>query len=181
MNTRILAVAAACSLALAGVAGAHCGNCPGDKAKADGDAAAAKAADCKKECVAKAGEAKPCCAEMAAGKEETPAVVNTKALAALINAKAVAVVLDARTGKFDDGRRIPGAKSLTAAATAEDAAKLIPAKDSLVVTYCANLKCPASGKLAAHLKGLGYTNVVEYPAGIDGWVEAGQKVEAPAK
>jgi prevent-host-death family protein len=40
-------------------------------------------------------------------------------------------------------------------------AKLVPAKDSLVVTYCANLKCPASGKLAARLKELGYSNVID--------------------
>ena len=43
-------------------------------------------------------------------------------------AKVPAVVLDARAGKWDDGKRIPGAKALAAAATAAEAAALIPAK-----------------------------------------------------
>ena len=41
------------------------------------------------------------------------AVVNTEALAALLRAKVPVTLLDARTGKYDDGRRIPGAKTLS--------------------------------------------------------------------
>ena len=54
---------------------------------------------------------------------------------------------------------------------------MIPSKNSLVVTYCSNPKCPASGMLAANLKKLGYKTVLEYPHGIEGWVAAGQKHE----
>ncbi len=105
------------------------------------------------------------------------ATVETAALAVLVKSGVPLVLLDARTGKFDDGRRIPGAKQLSPKATAEDAAALIKAKDSLVVTYCANTKCPASGHLAERLKELGYTNVLEYPQGIEGWTKAGLSVE----
>ena len=46
-----------------------------------------------------------------------------------------------------------------------------------------NLLCqpqlPASHKLYTHLKSLGYTNLIEYPEGIDGWVAAGNPVNAP--
>jgi rhodanese-related sulfurtransferase len=56
-------------------------------------------------------------------------------------------------------------------------AEILPDKSELVVTYCANLKCPASRMLAAHLRKLGYKNVLEYPQGIDGWVASGYKVE----
>jgi len=87
------------------------------------------------------------------------------------------VIFDARSGKYDDGRRIPGAKSLSAESTAEEVAKLIPAKGALVVTYCTNTHCPASSMLAAHLRKLGYANVVEYPYGIEGWAAADMKVE----
>jgi rhodanese-related sulfurtransferase len=31
--------------------------------------------------------------------------------------------------------------------------------------------------LAAHLKKLGYTNIMEYQEGIEGWIKAGNKVE----
>lgn len=104
------------------------------------------------------------------------ATVSTAALAALLRAKVPLVLLDARTGKFDDGRRIPGANSLSATTTAAQAAKFIKAKDTLVVTYCSNLKCPASSNLAKRLTALGYKNVVEYPNGIEGWAKAGNAV-----
>ena len=108
--------------------------------------------------------------------EKNVGIINTEALDALINAKADLIILDARSGKWDDGRRIPGAKSLNDKSSADEVKKVIPDKKSLVVTYCSNLKCPASAKLAKHLKKLGYTNILEYPQGIKGWADAGKKI-----
>ena len=88
-----------------------------------------------------------------------------------------AILLDARAGKYDDGYRIPGAKSLNSKSTAEDVAAVIPSKDAAIVTYCSNLQCPASKALAEHLEKLGYTHVHEYPEGIAGWRAAGGPVE----
>jgi len=88
-----------------------------------------------------------------------------------------ALILDARSEKYDDGRRIPGAKSLTDKSTAEEVAKVIKEKDQKIVTYCSSPTCPASARLAKHLKKLGYTNIREYPKGIKGWVKEGKKVE----
>jgi rhodanese-related sulfurtransferase len=88
-----------------------------------------------------------------------------------------AVILDARSGKYDDGTRIPGAKSLNDKSTPEDVAAVIPSKDASVVTYCSNTQCPASKRLADHLTKLGYTNIKEYPEGIAGWREAGGPVD----
>ena len=95
----------------------------------------------------------------------------------MLNAKTPLILLDARSGKFDDGTRIPSAKSLNSESKVLEILKMVPDKESLVVTYCSNLKCPASDKLAKHLKSLGYKNVVEYPEGIQGWKEAGNSVE----
>lgn len=106
------------------------------------------------------------------------AVIDTQALSVMLEAKADVVVLDARSGKYDDGRRIPGAKSLNASSSEKEVRKAIGKdKDQLVVTYCSNVQCPASSQLAAHLKKLGYENVIEYPRGIQGWVEDGKEVE----
>jgi rhodanese-related sulfurtransferase len=131
-------------------------------------------------CMPKTDAAAPVKAEteaaVAVEAKEKPEI-NTAVLATLIRSGDAMVILDARTGKYDDGRRVAGAKALSPEAGAEEAAKLIATKDSLVVTYCANLKCPASGKLAAHLRELGYRNVLEYPYGIEGWVAAGQQVD----
>ncbi|MBF0500563.1 MAG: hypothetical protein HQM09_10560 [Candidatus Riflebacteria bacterium] len=102
--------------------------------------------------------------------------IDTAALAGMIAAKTPMVLIDARSGSKDDGKRIQGAISMTDQVTAEEAAKLIPTKGALVVAYCANLKCPASLKLAMHLKKLGYTNINKYSEGIEGWVKAGNKV-----
>ena len=103
--------------------------------------------------------------------------LTTPALQSMLNAKTPLILLDARSGKFDDGTRIPSAKSLNSESKVLEVLKMVPDKESLVVTYCSNLKCPASDKLAKHLKSLGYKNVVEYPEGIQGWKEAGNSVE----
>jgi rhodanese-related sulfurtransferase len=112
-----------------------------------------------------------------AGKPLGEAEVNAAGLKLLMDSGARVKVFDARTGKYDDGRRVPGAGSLSPMAKPAEFAKHIPNKDQLVVTYCANLKCPASKMLAKSLRKLGYGNVIEYPHGIEGWAAAGYPVQ----
>lgn len=114
----------------------------------------------------------------AAAKEGS---IGTAALKTLLDAKAPSAVLDARSGKYDDGRRIPGARQLSPDAEEAVITQALPDKKALIVTYCAGLKCPASKMLADRLKKLGYSNVLEYPEGIAGWAEAGNAVEQKAK
>lgn len=164
MKLMTLIAAAAGVLFASTAAYAGCGACGthGDKAKA--------------EAPKKAEAGKAACGDCNKGQKSKHAEVNTAALKALLDAKAAVTVLDARSGKYDDGRRIPGAQSLNASSTGEEIAKVLPDKAALVVTYCAGLTCPASTKLAEKLKELGYSNVVEYPEGIAGWTEAGNAV-----
>ncbi len=103
--------------------------------------------------------------------------INTTVLENLLESKLPMVLLDARTGKWDDKTRIPGAQSLNDKSTKDEVGKIIETKDTLVIVYCANLKCPASNKLYIHLKKLGYKNVLEYPFGIERWLEAGNDIE----
>lgn len=116
----------------------------------------------------------PAAVEKAAAVQEVK--INTSVLERLLRSSVKVVILDARTGKYDDGTRIPGAQSLSPSATEEEASKIIASKKDLVVTYCSNLKCQASHKLAGRLRELGYVNVLEYPEGIAGWKEAGNNV-----
>jgi rhodanese-related sulfurtransferase len=111
-----------------------------------------------------------------AGKAAHQPAIGTDHLKVLLRSGVPLVVLDARSGQYDDGRRIASAKTLTAESSEADVEKVIPSKDSLVVTYCAGVKCPASSKLAAHLVALGYNNVLEYPEGIEGWTQSGNQV-----
>ena len=131
----------------------------------------------KKECPLGVCAVKPDAAQAAAVKDGS---VDTAALMAMMRAKTVMTVLDARTGAYDDGNRLPGAKSLSAESPAEKIAAVLPDKQALVVTYCGNVKCPASGLLAKRLRGLGYSNVLEYHEGIAGWRAAGNAVERAA-
>ncbi len=115
--------------------------------------------------------------EYKAGKDPGEPEINAAALRALMNSGEHMHIFDARTGKYDDGRRVPGAGNLSPMARPERVAGVLHGKDDLIVTYCSNLKCPASRALADGLRKMGYRNVIEYPQGIDGWAEAGYPVQ----
>lgn len=156
----ILLLALALALPAVPALAGSCGSC---STCASGDA---KAAPDKK-----AGKDK--------GKADSAAVVNVTPVQVheLIKSGEPVVVLDARSGKYDDGRRLPGARSLNAGSPPEEIAKLLPDKNAKIVAYCAHEKCPAGPDLAKHLVKLGYKNVHELPVGIDGWEKAGFPVE----
>ncbi len=103
--------------------------------------------------------------------------INTTVLENLLESNLPMVLLDARSGKWDDKTRIPGAQSLNDKSTKDEVEKMIKTKDTLVITYCANLKCLASKNLYIHLKKLGYKNVMEYPFGMECWLESGNDIE----
>ena len=103
--------------------------------------------------------------------------INTTVLENLLESNLPMVLLDARSGKWDDKTRIPGAQGLNDKSTKDEVEKVIKTKDTLVITYCANLKCPASKNLYIHLKKLGYKNVLEYSFGIECWLESGNDIE----
>ena len=104
--------------------------------------------------------------------------IDTQILKSMLDANLPITLIDAR-GPSDE--KIPSAKFLTGKSTVTEIQAAIPSKKSLVVTYCANVKCPASGKLASHLEDLGYENVLEYPGGIHSWIEEGLRVESGAE
>ena len=121
---------------------------------------------------AKAG----CESDKSKGEQAEIRTIDTEGLQQIVAGGAEARIIDARSAKYDDGKRIPGAIALTADASDESIAAALPDKEAQVITYCSNLKCPASEKLAKRLTALGYNNVVKYPDGIEGWSTAGQKV-----
>lgn len=100
------------------------------------------------------------------------ATIDTAALAMLVRSDIDMVLIDAR-GPAEGISFIPGSKLLAVKSTASEVAEVIPDKRSLVVTYCADLHCPASMEMYKHLKNLGYENVIDYPDGIEGWKAAG--------
>ncbi|MFO8012326.1 MAG: rhodanese-like domain-containing protein [Phycisphaerae bacterium] len=180
-----LALIATLALLAADVS-AGCGSCgkghDGETAKAKVEksggictAGACPVAAKTKTCPA-AKAAKTCHAEHHKHAQTAAATIDTGVLCTLIRSNVPVTILDARAGKYDDGRRLPGAKAVKPDADKKTLARLIPGKDSLIVTYCGGVTCPLSSQLADRLTKLGYRHVLEYPQGISGWTEAGHDV-----
>lgn len=175
-------------IALASAALVYAGSCGAPKA-CSVSAAYTKAENCGSktaaECATKCSKGCQCDTSCPgkSDKEATAAaykVISTESLKALLASGSPVTVVDARSGKYDDGRRIAGAISLPANASDEAIANALPDKHATIVTYCSNTRCPASAKLAARLVKLGYTNVHKYSDGIAGWTAAGNAVTTVA-
>ena len=109
------------------------------------------------------------------------ATIDAAVPAVLVRAKVPMLLLDARTCQYDDGRRIPGARNPGVKSTASEVKEGGGDSDSLIITYCSDLHCPASMALYRHLKNLAYENVLDYPDGIAGRQAAGYPVEQAAR
>lgn len=87
------------------------------------------------------------------------------------------VVLDARSKDYLDGNLLPHAKWVSHDASLEEISAAIPSKDTLVIVYCSNTRCPAGEWLAEKLVTLGYNKVYKYPEGIEEWMAKGYPVD----
>ncbi len=87
-----------------------------------------------------------------------------------------AVIIDVNGGDSYKEGHVPTALNFEAI---EDklAANLPADKNTLIVAYCGNPKCPAYLRAAKAAQKLGYTNVKHMAAGISGWKDAGLKTE----
>lgn len=95
--------------------------------------------------------------------------IDIQVMKSLVDSKVPVTILDARTKEWDDGRRIPGAKSLPVNSDVTLYEKAISDKNALVAVYCGGLQCPAGKNLAEKLVQAGYKNVLEYAGGIKEW------------
>lgn len=95
--------------------------------------------------------------------------LDARALKALLDSNTPLTLLDARGDKWHDGHIIPGAKLASYEYTEEALKQAAPYRDGLVIVYCYSFTCPLSGRLADKLVQLGYSHVIEYPAGLKEW------------
>ena len=176
-----MALTAALAMVAGGYAWAGCGSCGSHGSEGKG-----MQSGCGMEKQHKHGRQAEACGKDGSCKadydakaqhSEAQAELSTPALKALVQSQTPLVLLDARSGKYDDGRRIPGAQAVHAGQSKSEIMSAAGPKDTLVVTYCSNLECPASAQLAKRLRELGYRHVLEYPHGIEGWAAAGHEVE----
>ena len=104
------------------------------------------------------------------------ALITRDQLRAEIDAGTVTVV-DALGGAYYEKQHLPGAIALVEDDVADRAAVLLPDKAAAIVTYCSNVACPNSERVAEKLTALGYTNVRRYREGIEDWADAGLPLE----
>jgi rhodanese-related sulfurtransferase len=50
----------------------------------------------------------------------------------------------------------------------------VPDKDARIIVYCAGLSCQASTDAARRMTELGYRDVADFKAGLEGWRQAGE-------
>ena len=73
---------------------------------------------------------------------------------------------------------LPGAVNVPVDDTFEQGIqKAVPDKNKLVVVYCRDIECHASAKAVRRMGLLGYTNVLEFHNGKEGWKAKGLPVE----
>lgn len=87
-----------------------------------------------------------------------------------------AVIIDVNGTESYNKGHVPGA--LDFAAIKDKLADTLPKdKGALIVAYCGNPKCKAYQNAAKAAEKLGYTNIKHMSAGIQGWKDAGEKME----
>jgi rhodanese-related sulfurtransferase len=131
------------------------------------------------------GKTSGACPSTRKAPSERISSINAPGLKALMNARVPMVLLDARYGKYDDGKRIPGASALKCEgciSNPEFVGNLARSKNDLIVAYCGVSRCPLSSNLAKKLRSAGYENVIVFKDGISSWAKAGfQTVSSEAK
>jgi rhodanese-related sulfurtransferase len=105
--------------------------------------------------------------------------ISTKDLKSKLDQKQVTVVETLAPERYREAH-IPGAMNIPPERIKELAPQLLPNKDAEIVTYCTSTHWHASEYAARELAAMGYTNVVHYPEGKQGWMEAGLPLEKAA-
>ena len=108
------------------------------------------------------------------------ATITRDQLKSALDARQPLVILEALPPMYYEDAHLPGALNMPHDQVDALAGTLIPSKDAQVVVYCANEPCQNSVIAARRLAALGYTNVREYAAGKQDWIEAGLSVERGA-
>lgn len=85
------------------------------------------------------------------------------------------VVINALKQEAYMAKRIPGSVNVPTE-HADWVNQIVPDKEQDIVVYCASADCDASAQLAEALREQGYTHVRDFEEGIEGWKEAGYKL-----
>jgi 3-mercaptopyruvate sulfurtransferase SseA len=57
----------------------------------------------------------------------------------------------------------------------------VPDKSTPIIVHCSSMECQSSTKAARRLESLGYKEVYDFKAGLQGWQDAGNGFESAGK
>lgn len=101
--------------------------------------------------------------------------ISARQLQELMEGHANPVVINVLDPEDYRAKHIPGTDNVpvSAAEFVDRVKSRVPSRDEPVVVYCASEDCDASEQAAEKLEKAGFTNVIDYSAGVQGWKDAG--------
>lgn len=105
--------------------------------------------------------------------------IDTEQMKELLDSNEDFVLINVLDESQFEERHIPGSMNIPVEDPdfLERVTDYVPGKNQRIVVYCANEDCPASQQAAAKLENAGYTDVIDYTEGIEGWQTTGEPVE----
>ncbi len=108
-------------------------------------------------------------------------LISTAELKKMIDSKEDFLLVDVNPRERFDKHHIQGATFVEYETAARWFLQNSVPKDRQIVLYCENTMCTSSPLVSNKLAKLGYTNVSEYPEGIQDWMKAGGEFEGNDK
>ncbi len=108
--------------------------------------------------------------------------ISADTLAGLLRSGSNLTLLECRSRKQNRDLKIPGARVIFDDLNVASFAAVLSATDTLVILY-PGVEGGNVASVAAELRTMGYLSILEYPAGIHGWITFGYEAEEtkPAK
>lgn len=88
-------------------------------------------------------------------------------------------VINVLPEEYYDAKHIPGSVNIphNNEGFTQRVLELVEDQDEPVIVYCANADCDASVKAAQTLEQAGFSNVMDFEDGTEGWAQAGFELE----
>lgn len=105
-------------------------------------------------------------------------IIRITELLDMLKHNAVSEFWNALTDEYFKGELIPGSRRVPVDRVGREAQSL--SKDTPIVVYCSDVRCPNSKQAAQKLATLGFTNVQVFEGGLEAWKASGRGVETLA-
>ena len=109
-----------------------------------------------------------------------PKLLNAQQVKERLQTQPAPILIEALPAKYFHDRHLPGAINLPHDSNNAEIRRVLPDPDAEVIVYCASAPCQNSGLLARRLEDLGFTQVLDFHEGKEGWERAGFSFECAA-